>query len=89
MEMVLKEKIMNHLEENHLIHNSQHGFRQGKSVTSCLLQYWDEVTRYLDDKQPYDTFMGDFAKAFDLVPFKQLLAKVYGHGIRGKVYQWI
>ena len=31
----------------------------------------------------------DFAKAFDKVPVERLLKKVWAHGVRGKVFQWI
>ena len=43
----------------------------------------------MDEGQPVDVIYLDFAKAFDKVPHKRLLEKIAGHGIRGKVLQWI
>ena len=38
---------------------------------------------------PVDVIMLDFAKAFDTVPHRRLLAKLKAYGINGLVYKWI
>ena len=43
----------------------------------------------VDDGEPVDIIFLDFAKAFDKVPVERLLKKVWAHGVRGKVFQWI
>lgn len=88
-ESMIKDKIMEHLESNDLLKNSQHGFRPNRSVVSGMLDYWNEITTANEDGVPYDDIMTDFCRAFDLVRFSQCLAKVYSHGIRGKVHGWI
>ena len=54
-----------------------------------MLVFLDKVSACLDEGQPVDVIYLDFAKAFDKVPHKRLLEKIAGHGIRGKVLQWI
>jgi len=36
-----------------------------------------------------DVIFLDFAKAFDKVPHQTLLKKLNGHGIQGKLFEWI
>ena len=48
-EMIIRDSIINHLEQNGLIKSSQHGFRKGGSCLSNLLRFLDGVTRSLDN----------------------------------------
>ena len=48
-----------------------------------------ELTEALDSNEDVDIIYLDFAKAFDKVPHKRLLKKLWGYGIRGKVHSWI
>jgi len=43
----------------------------------------------IDKGENIDVIYLDFAKAFDKVPHKRLLAKVEGYGIQDKVLNWI
>ena len=43
----------------------------------------------MNDKFPEDVAYLDFQKAFDLVPHKYLLSKLYGYGNQGKLLSWI
>jgi hypothetical protein len=89
METVLRDKMMKHLLENELISPSQHGFMSGKSCTTNLLEFLEEVTKSVDKGTPMDIVFLDFAKAFDKVPMRRLLAKIKAHGIRGRTWEWI
>jgi len=89
IESVLRDAIVSHLETNELIRDSQHGFRKGRSCLTNLLVFLDKVTKYIDDGYSVDVIYLDFAKAFDKVPHQRLLDKLKGHGINGKVFNWI
>jgi len=89
LESLVKDALLNHLEGNNLLHDSQHGFRANRSVATCLLEYLGDVTKSIDEEIPWITFIGDFAKAFDKVPFKIMLKKLENHGIKGKLLKWI
>ena len=89
MEKLLKDAIVDHLEENHLIKETLHGFRKGKSCVTNMLQYWDKITGYVDKGIPVDVVYLDLQKAFDTVPHNRLMKKVQAHGIEGPILRWI
>ena len=82
-------KYIGHLDRHHLIRDSQHGFRRGRSCTTNLLEFLDKVTEGINEKESVDVVFLDFAKAFDKVPYRRLLAKLEAHGLGGKVLRWI
>ena len=43
----------------------------------------------IDNSIPTDAVYLDFSKAFDCVPHKRLMSKLYAYGIRGEIYNWI
>ena len=89
LESIIRDDVTQHLDKNHLIKNSQHGFRRGRSCASNLLSFLERTTAAVDKGEAVDIVFLDFAKAFDKVPTKRLLKKVWAHGIRGKIYDWI
>ena len=89
MENILRDAIVDHLEKNKLINETQHGFRKAKSCVSNLLLYWNELTDYIDKGTPVDVVYLDLQKAFDTVPHKRLIAKIKAHGIDGWILKWI
>ncbi|XP_076453447.1 uncharacterized protein LOC143288705 [Babylonia areolata] len=74
-----------HLQENKLISRQQHGFTQGRSCTTQLLETLDIWTEMIDAGRGVDAVYMDFMKAFDSVPHRRLVAKVKAHGISGKL----
>ena len=44
LESIVKDRIMDHLMENKLIRESQHGFMPDRSYASNLLEFMDKVT---------------------------------------------
>ena len=89
MERIIRNKIVDHMESNNLFAKQQHGFRAGRSCTTQLLEFMEEVTEAIDRGEEVDVIYLDFAKAFDKVPHKRLLSKLKGYGIKGKIYDWI
>jgi len=64
---------------------SQHGFVKGRSCLTNLLEFFEEITRKLDEGEPVELIYLDFKKAFDKVPHKRLLNKLKAHGVKGKI----
>ena len=55
-------------EENIMINNSQHGFRNKRSCLTNLLYFYNDVFNIYDETKPID-----FQKAFDKVSHNRLL----------------
>ena len=89
LESIIKDKLINFLEENNLIGNTQHGFRKGRSCLTNLLHFLDFATESFDKRKQLDVSYLDFSKAFDKVPHKRLVLQLKRHGIDGKTLNWI
>ena len=89
MESLIKDKLVDHLQRNHLIKSSQHGFMKRKSCVTNLLEFLEEITSQVDKSSPMDIVYLDFSKAFDKVPKLRLIEKIRAHGIQGNALQWI
>ena len=81
--------VIEHLDSNNLLWDRQQGFVQGRSGSTQLLACLDIWSRTLDERGSLDAIYLDFQKAFDTVPHKRLLKKLYGYGIRGDILTWI
>ena len=88
-ERVVRDVIVQSLEEQGLIDKDQHGFTAGKSCTTQLLEVMELWTGWMDQGLPWDVIYTDFSKAFDSVPHERLLNKLYAYGIRGNLLLWI
>ena len=89
LESIIKDELMKHLTDNKLIKDSQHGFMQGKSCSTNLVEFLEKVTKTVDGGKPVDVFYLDFAKAFDKVPRERLLLKLHAKGVSGRLLNWI
>ena len=89
LESIIKDAIMEHLEQHKLLEVSQHGHLPGRSCLTNLLAYLENVTKHFDSGLPVNTLYLDFAKAFDKVPHRRLLMKLKAHGIDGVALEWI
>jgi len=88
-EFIIRGALVDHLERNHLIKDSQHGFRRGRSCLTNLLEFLDKVTCSVDARDNIDVVYLDFAKAFDKIPHCSLIKKLEAHSIRGNILTWI
>ena len=82
-EKFIRSHILTFLESS--ICKEQHGFMEGKSCLSNLLETFDTIFDLISDGAPVDIFYFDFSKAFDTVPHYRLLSKLENLGINGKV----
>ena len=89
LERIIKVDVTKHLIHLGLITDDQHGFREGRSCCTQLLQIMEICTDMFDHGQAWDCIYLDFAKAFDSVPHKRLLNKLHAYGITGKLLKWV
>ena len=89
LERIIRGSLIDHLEENRLICEEQHGFRRSRSCLTNLLETLEDWSRWDDDNHNFDVLFLDFQKAFDSVPHKRLVCKLHKLGIRGHLLNWI
>jgi len=76
MEHVIFHSIMNHLNQNSILIENQHGFRIDHSCITQLLTLTEDISFALDHQKQIDVILLDFSKVFDTVPHQQLLTKL-------------
>ena len=89
IESIIRDKIMEHMENNNLFSNKQFGFLNGRSTVLQLLTVLDKWTKIIDEGGTIDCVYFDFKKAFDKVPHQRLIHKAEQYGIKGDIINWI
>ena len=87
-EKVMANFFTNFLDANDLLYNSQFGFRHNHSTSHAIITLIEKKSRALDTGKIVCGIFIDFRKAFDVIPHKTLLKKLYAYGIRGEIYNW-
>jgi hypothetical protein len=88
-EKFVRDWLMTHLRENHILSPQQYGFVSGRSTTIQLLQVMEKWTAILDEGGEIDVLYFDFKKAFDTVAHKRLLSKLQAYGVSETIVRWI
>ncbi|KAK8748335.1 hypothetical protein OTU49_016085 [Cherax quadricarinatus] len=91
MEKIIRRRVVEHLERNKSINANQHGFMEGKSCVTNLLEFYDKITEVRHEREGWaDCIFLDCKKAFDTVPHKRLVQKLEHQAhITGRALQWI
>ena len=80
--------MINHLVNNNILSDIQHGFRQRRSCESQLINTLRDFFNCLDRSSQVDAILLDFSKAFDKVDHSTLLVKMHKYGIRDSLLNW-
>ena len=65
MEHIVTSSIMTHLDHHNILYHLQHGFRQGRSCETQLLELTTKLFSNLASEKQTDLSVMDFSKAFD------------------------
>ena len=68
LESLLRDHMVDFLEKDNLLKDTQHGFLRGRSCLINLLEYTEIISKWVDDGLPVDVIYLDLQKAFDKVP---------------------
>ena len=89
MEHIIASGLTKHLNQNNILYDLQHGFRDRRSCETQLLQLIEDLARNMTEGKQTDLILLDFSKAFDKVNHLKLLYKLQVHGVQGKTLGWI
>ena len=89
LEGIVRKQVVQFLTDDNFLNSTQHGFREGRSCLSALLNVYDDIVHMISDPSAVvDMIYLDFAKAFDKVDRGILLRKLRGIGILGNLGIW-
>jgi hypothetical protein len=89
LERVILVRILSFLKKHNLMSPCQHGFTQGKSTNSALVEFMERIIDEVDKGKYSIGAMFDLTKAFNYVHTNTLLTKLYDLGIRGVAHDLI
>ena len=89
MEHIVCSHLMGHLDKHDILSDFNHAFRKKRSCESQLILTVNDIALALDKTKQIDCILLDFAKAFDKVSHKSLLAKLRSYGVDGLTLSWI
>lgn len=70
------------------LYEGQHGFGLGYSCESQIVTVCLDIADYMDEGARIDAIIIDFLKAFKLVPYGRLLAKIAASAVIFRVVIW-
>ena len=88
-EYIIAFNIIKHFESNGVLYHLQHGFQQNLSCETQLISLFHKLTFNYDQRTQTDLVSMDFAKAFDMIPYKKLFYKLNWYGIYNDVQYWL
>ena len=88
-EKIIKKSVEEHVTREQILSNQQHGFRKGRSTSSNLLQFTNDIANMANEASSISIIYTDLRKAFDGVPYDLLVYKLSKYGITGRTSKWI
>ena len=89
LEKLYNKRLMQFLNVNNVIYNSQYGFRQNHSTELAVLEMVEKISDALDKKMFSVGLFIDLKKAFDTLNHNILIEKLKFYGIRGVASDWL
>ena len=88
LEQIVGARLKSYLEENNYLSEHQHGFRKGRSTTSSILAFLNDVYLNINTKKPTYAVFLDLKKAFDTISHQVLLNKLLCLNIAPPCQKW-
>ena len=88
-ERVLRNKMMQYIENNEILNPTQHGFRKNRSCSSQLITHLRNIFEHQINGKEVDCIYLDYSRAFDRVDHNLLLKKLNAINIKDNYLRWI
>ena len=85
-EKCVNARLYSHMED--ILSHDRHGFRKSRSCVTKLLDFVHSIAETLDKGGQTDVNYLDMAKAFDKVPYENLVYKLEMYHIRNPLLSW-
>ena len=89
MERAVQRQLLSYLEDNKLLSEHHHGFRDKHNTSTALIHLMDAIATATDENQITATMTIDLTAAFDCVPHGTLKDKLNFYGLDEQTKQWI
>lgn len=89
LENIITSRLMSHAEEQKLLYDHQHGFRQNKGCEKQLLELVSDISSMMDNGDEVHACILDFSKAFDKVNHIKLVQKLATIRVSSQLSSWI
>ena len=86
LETIIRDHMMDFLVKHKLMNPSHHGFLKATFLPN---NFFEEITKWVDEGSPVDVIYLYFQKAFDKVPHQRLILKLKSHGMGNSIINWI
>ena len=88
LEKAVHKQLVEHLESNHLLSETQFGYRKHRSTELATILLTDNIRKAVDEGNVVGVLYVDLSKAFDTLSHSVLLEKLRSFGISGTTYEW-
>ena len=93
LETIIRDHMIDFLIKHKIRNPSQHGFLKARPCLTNVLCFFEEITKWVDERSPVDVIYLDFQNAFDKVPHQRLILKLKSHGMGNSIIncieQWL
>jgi hypothetical protein len=89
LEKLAYKRIINYLDVNNILSESQYGFREGHSSDLAIQALSEKFYDIIDNDECMIGIFLDLSRAFDTLSHNILIRKLYYYGIRGTALDWV
>ena len=83
---MMRDALVEHMNKNNLFSKEQHGFVK-EILFIQLLEFMEDIIAAIEQGNDVDVLYFDFIKAFDKIPQRKLLEKLWGYDIWGNIHE--